>query len=135
MSGQREVIIQVVLRCIAEIIVVSICGIILAYRKILQRQELKKLSMMIEQLFTPALIFSNFILNLNTLDVMSWLPIFICTSIIILVQFIMGYLFNKLVIRDHFYHNMLWVGNGLVNTTGIQLVLVKCLDHQFDVVT
>jgi predicted permease len=74
---------------------------------------------MIEQLLTPALIFSNFVLNLDTLDIFSWLPVFICTALIISIQMAIGFLSNRLFIRDRFYEPMIVVGNGLVNTTGI----------------
>lgn len=90
---------------------------------------------MIEQLLTPALIFSNFVINLDTLDIFSWLPVFICTTLIIMAQMLLGLLCNRLFIKDRFYENMIVVGNGLVNTTGIQLVLIKSLHHQLDAIT
>ena len=57
-------------------------GVWLGKKGIIGRRELKQISLMIEQLLTPALIFSNFVVNLDTLDVLSWLPVFICAGLI-----------------------------------------------------
>ena len=75
-------VVKAVIRATSEIVVVCGAGVWLGHKGIIGRAELKKISLMIEQLLTPALIFSNFIVNLDTLDILSWLPVFICSGLI-----------------------------------------------------
>ena len=104
-----------------SLLLIGSSGVYLVHQNILNKEKLSVLSKLVEQLFTPCLIFASFIKSLEIEDVGSWLPVTLISCVSILQGCLLGKLANKYFLKDAHYEPLIVLSCGLAMTTNIQL--------------
>jgi len=100
-------------------------------KKILTQPEIRKLSKVLQDLFIPALIFSNFI-GVKFHQIISYFPVVIMTIVIIVIGIYMGKLASKFCGNGKEFAVMFPVVCGFAHTINIHLSMVETLGEMLD---
>lgn len=125
---------EIIINCLiatAKILLLGFGGAYLAKRKILTQPEIRKLSKVLQDLFIPALIFSNFI-GVKFHQIISYFPVVIMTIVIIVIGIYMGKLASKFCGSGKEFAVMFPVVCGFAHTINIHLSMVETLGEMLD---
>lgn len=111
-----------------KVIIISVCGAILAKRQTLKPTTAQTVYNMAEYLYLPCLVFASFITSFNLLDVYTWLPTFILTCIFVCLEVLFMLLLGKFVVEGESLSKILvslW-GVNLIDPLSLSfLILLK----------
>ncbi|EAR82614.2 transporter protein, (auxin efflux carrier), putative (macronuclear) [Tetrahymena thermophila SB210] len=116
----------------ASIVFQASIGLYLCHIKLLDQEKLNYLSKLVEQIFTPCLIFSSFVQTLDMTQIEEWLIPMIIGCLSVILGMTVGYLANKYIIKDNEYESIIILGSGLAMTTNMQLNLSHTLRDYLD---
>ncbi|CAD8096680.1 unnamed protein product [Paramecium sonneborni] len=110
---------------------ISGIGAYLSYKKIINKQLTSQLSNLTENLFIPALIFTNFLKSLTLETLYMYIPCIVITLLCLFLGYLVGILSNKFWIKQNSLNSVILLASSNPHTTNLQLQLCYGLSKWF----
>ncbi|CAD8167864.1 unnamed protein product [Paramecium pentaurelia] len=117
------------------VFLISGFGAYLSHKQIINKQLTSQLSCLTENLFIPALIFTNFLKSLTLETIYMYIPCIIITLLCLIFGYIAGILSNKYWIKEKSLNSVIILASANPHTTNLQLQLCYGLSSWFSLMT
>ncbi|CAD8155947.1 unnamed protein product [Paramecium octaurelia] len=117
------------------VFLISGLGAYFSHKKIINKQLTSQLSCLSENLFIPALIFTNFQKTLTLETIHLYIPCIVITLLCLFLGYLAGVLSNKYWIKEKALNSVIILACANPHTTNLQLQLCQGLSHWFGLMT